>query len=266
MMTTKHKINLQLFADGEEAPEGTWVWHDPQTGEKHIVPAMIGNIKADVLYGHMVSGLRKPISKEIESKYERQLRELKEAASSKEMTMTELQSKLQEMEDEKLTLTERQKKEFERSQEKILKDLKAREDELNGWKNKYSQTLIDNTIYSSLPQGLVHNPQQTSIIIKQLLQPEIVSSEKGDEVFLNFAIDGEQKKMPAQDAVKLFLAQPGNEHHLRSNLQAGAGTSKSASVTENGGLRFSREKLANDPSARKEYLEKMKNGQNVEMK
>lgn len=264
-MIKSRLINLQLFAEEaatEELPPGTFKWFDPQAKKEIFIPEKVGEIDMKVILGHVTSGVRKAVSGEIESKYKSQLDELKSIVSNKDSNLAEFQEKLQKFEDEKLTQEERTKKEIDRERNKYITENKKFQDESIAWQTRFKDSTIDNAILGALPAN-VYNASQTMLLVKNLLKPEVVQTERGFETMLSLTVDGVENKYTPKEAIELFLAMPGNEHHLKNNLLPGAGSSKSGARVGSGGFQYKKSDLSNNPKLRAEYFEKMKNGEPV---
>ncbi len=276
MITEKFKINLQLFPEGgeggtggEQNAEGFFKFFDPESKKEILVPEKIkaGDQEIDmrVIMGHLNSGIRKSVSKDIEARNEKRMKELNDLLANKETTTMELQKKLQEFEDEKLSAEDRAKVAIERERAKFQNDLKKHQEEAVSWRTQFQNERIDNAILGSLPAS-VYNPSQTMLLIKSLLKPELIANDKGGfDTVLSITIDGEEQKLPPKEAIEKFLAMPGNEHHLKNNLNPGAGTSGNGGRALNGGLAYKRSEVASNPKIRQEYSSKLMKGENVSL-
>jgi nitrogen fixation/metabolism regulation signal transduction histidine kinase len=148
-------------------PEGFMEWYDPQNKKKVMLPKKIGDQDTSVIMGHLTSGIRKSLQKEVGEKYSKQMEELRQLASSKDMTLQELQVQLQKYEDEKLTNEQRIQKELERERNKYTQETQKFQKEAEEWQSRFKQTTIDNSIFSALPPS-VYNPTHT--MLKEVLR------------------------------------------------------------------------------------------------
>jgi len=269
-MTTKQiKINLQLFPeDGASGVIETFEWQDPHTNEKHLLPTKVkaGDKEIDIktAIGHMNSGIRKVLQNEITKKSEAKYQELQTMLNDKNITVEQLQTKLQEIEDSKLSMEEQIKNQSKREIQKANDFAKSKEQEAITNYNLFQETKIDNDIYTAFSGFSLSNAEDTKLLIRQKGNAKVIKDEASGQfkTVLTFNVDGEAKELTPKEAVELYLADPNNSHHLKNNLRAGGGSTNGGKATKDGKIGYTRSSL-NDPTTRAEYHAKMKNGEPV---
>ena len=261
-MHKNRKINLQLHAEGDSGSEEFIEFKDPVNNQVIKLPPKIGDQDTKVLLGHIISGSRKHVQTELEAKYSKQQEELRTLLQNKDITLEEVNQKLQKFEDEKLSVEERAKKEAERIKSTYDSKLTDAEKRAQQNYNLFAETKIDNDIYSAFAGHKLYNPEQTKLLLKQMGQASIKEENGKYITSFKFIVDGVEKEMSPKDAVGHFLAQPENAHHLASSLLPGSGTQSSGKRVVDGKIAYLRSDLQN-PAIMKEFSEKRKKGEPV---
>ena len=137
-----------------------------------------------------------------------------------------LKEVLQKYEDEKLSAEERVQKEFERKMGKVENEKLAEQEEKSKYLTLYNKERINNTLYKELSKFDIYNLKQAMDLLQKEGQASLVESNGKDEVVLKFEVDGEIIDMAAEEAVKHWIKQSHNQHHLKANLISGAGTNR----------------------------------------
>lgn len=269
MTTQPIKINLQLFP--EEPTSGaieTFEWEDPHTHEKILMPEKVKvgdkeiNIREKI--GHMNSGIRKVLQNEITKKSEAKYQELQTMLNDKNITVEQLQSKIQEFEESKMSMEEQIKAQSKREIDMANNFAKTKEQEAITNYNLFQETKIDNDIYGAFSGFSLSNAEDTKLLIRQKGNAKVVKDETTGQfkTVLTFNVDGEAKELTPKEAVELYLADPNNSHHLKNNLRAGGGSVSGGKATKDGKIGYTRSSM-NDPATRAEYNAKNKKGEPV---
>ncbi|TGN20791.1 hypothetical protein [Leptospira idonii] len=103
-MFVEDELNLQLFGSSEVLPVEVFEWKDPETQKVFQIPLKIktGSEEIDmkVVIGHLNSGIRKVVTREVRAKAESKVKELKAILAEKEIFESDLTEKAKGFEKE----------------------------------------------------------------------------------------------------------------------------------------------------------------------
>jgi len=209
-MMKQMTIDLQHFMSGEgHLTIEIFEWKDPESQKILKIPVKIktGNEEIDmkVIIGHLNSGIRKVVSRDVRSKVEAKLKELQDALASKDNINKELLAKIKEYEDSKL-LT---RKQMEKNNHQLL----LKEKEANASFQMFQEIKIEKDICSALYNLNIKNIEETFLLIKEK-GTALLKEENGKyRTVICFQINGTEKEFSVKEAVGFFsLNSMGLEH------------------------------------------------------
>lgn len=259
-MSTPEQINGQEPTTTEQE---VFEFKNPQNGQIVPLPKKVGDVDLQALIGQTIGKSYQNAKKEVETKYNPQLEQLKQAIQSKDATLEELQRKVQEFEEASLSEKERFQKQIEREKNSYLKQLDETSKKAEQFQSYFKNEKMNNEIYSAFSGFELVNPEQTMILLKTIGKADVKEIDGTFKTVLTINIDGVNEELTPKEAVAKWLALPENAHHLRNNLKPGGGTSTNGGrKSADGTINYTRSQLSN-PQIRKEYTEKLRRNEPV---
>ncbi len=196
-MIRQNRINLQHFTHEENRePIEIFEWKDPESQKILKIPAKIktGNEEIDmkVIIGHLNSGIRKVISREVRAKSEGKLKSLQDTLINRENTQVELLTKIKAY---NMLLVQKEKEAKRNFQ--LFREIK-----------------IERDIHDALSGFDLKNIEDTILQLKVTGKASLKEESGKYQTIFSFKVNGEEKDFSAKDAVVYYFSDPLNAYQL----------------------------------------------------
>ena len=220
--------NIFMSADDSGADGGGEI-QEPQVetieitskgGKKVHIPKELNGVNLKEILDYQAASARYAGKSEAQKELDDLMKQIKE----QENLSKDLESKVQQYEDEKLSAEERAQKKYEREQEKIQKQIEEITEDRETFKGLYRNERINNSLDAALmkvSKGEIYNLEQARKLFREDGKADLNDNH---EVVLKLMVDGIEEELSAEDAATKWLEKAENAHHLKSNLRPGGGS------------------------------------------
>lgn len=211
--------------------------------------------------GKTIASVRTAVTHQTKEKL---LNEFNSDKANLSKTIEQLQAEVEESRLAKMTAEERTATLVKQKEDKYAKDLSAKEQEAANNYNLFVNHKINTDILTSLPSEVMSS-EQALILFKAKVKTEVKKVDNDFKSVSTMLVDGVETELPTKEAVPKWISLPENENLLKTNLRSGGNTPQGGRKLPDGSIAFTNESLGKDPKARKEFMDKLKSGENPQI-
>lgn len=199
-------------------------------GQWNKMPKLINGVDIENVLKKTID--RSDVEKsEIEGKFNNQLLELKTMVDSKDINISELNEKLEELQTQNLSAEEKAKLLSEKEIKKSQKELEILKADKDKFENMFMENRISRDIMDAVDKHDVANTGQAMRELRAASRTMLELDEHDNyNTVVKMVIDNEEVVMTPIEACKVFFALPHNWNLLNNALMPGGGTGQNGTI------------------------------------